>query len=180
MKKNFLLLVFTAIAIASQAQTAHKNAFKINPGSLLIKTGNVSYERVVMPKQSLQVGAFYSGVGLGDFKYRGYAITTEYRFYVSKQQEELNGLYVSPFARFQSFTIANNKVKSEAQFNTIGGGATLGWQKSWNSGFVLNLFAGPSYNELKFRGEVIEEDFEIKEGIKGFGLRTGITLGFTF
>jgi hypothetical protein len=116
---------------------------------------------------------------INPFKYQGYGITTEYRFYFG-QKEELNGLYLAPFARHQNFTISNKEVNSKASFTTLGGGATLGWQKSWGGGFVLNLFAGPSYNELKFKGEVNKEDFEIKEGIKGFGLRSGISLGFTF
>jgi hypothetical protein len=179
MKKILLLTAFAALAIVSNAQMANKNALKINPGSLLVKTGNISYERATLPNHSFQIGGFYSGAGIGDFKYQGYGITPEYRFYFG-QKADLNGLYLAPFGRYQNFTITNKTVNSKATFTTVGGGATFGWQKSWEGGFVLNLFAGPSYNELKFKGEVNKEEFEIKEGIKGFGLRSGISLGFTF
>src|SRR5688572_21135088 len=81
MKKNILLIVLFFMAIAAQAQDTKRNALKINPLSLLAVTGNVSYERALSNSYSIQIGGFYSGAGIDNFKYRGYGIIPEVRFY---------------------------------------------------------------------------------------------------
>lgn len=178
--KKFITLSLAAFTVfAAQAQQSPRNALKINPISALIKTGNISYERAIAKNQSVQLGAFYSGFGIGDFKYDGFGITPEYRYYFGGEGKVLNGGYVAPFARYQQFSIGEKNSNAKAKFETIGGGAVMGWAKSWDSGFVLDLFAGPSYNNIRFKtGQ--ESDFDVKAGIKGFGLRTGISIGFTF
>jgi hypothetical protein len=180
MKKNILFIAFMIVAIVSQAQMGPKNAVKINPLSLLVTTGNVSYERAVSNNKSVQLGAYYSGIGLGDFKYEGYGITPEFRFYFGSRGTALNGGYIAPFARYQNFSIADKATKDKATFETIGGGAVMGWQKSWQGGFTLDVFAGPSYSNIKFKDRSQEEDFDVKFGMEGFGLRTGISLGVSF
>jgi len=179
MKKIFILAAIVFAATSVNAQSEPKNALKMNPVSILLKTGNISYERAIAPNQSAQLGVFYSGLGLGDFRYEGFGITPEYRFYIGGAKQALNGGYVAPFTRYQQFTIQDKSVSSKGKFETIGGGIVLGWEKAYKSGFVLDLFAGPAYNSIKFKSGN-EADFDIKGGIKGFGLRTGITLGFSF
>lgn len=174
-----LTLVFAAVVMAGKAQYVPKNAIKMNPASVLLSTGNVSFERAVTHNQSAQLGVFYSGLGLGDFKYQGFGITPEYRFYFGGQKQALNGGYVAPFARYQQFSISDKSTSAKGKFETTGGGVILGWEKSYKSGFVLDLFAGPSYNNIRFKSGS-ENDFDINSGIKGFGLRAGISLGFTF
>jgi hypothetical protein len=180
MKKYLTLtLVLVAATFVSKAQYTPKNAIKINPASVLLSTGNISYERAIASNQSVQLGVFYSGLGLGDFKYEGFGLTPEYRFYFGGNKEALNGGYVAPFARYQQFSISEKNTSMKGKFETIGGGVVLGWEKSYKSGFVLDLFAGPSYNNIKFKSGN-EDDFDIKGGIKGFGLRAGVSLGFNF
>lgn len=180
MKKFATLFALAMVTvIAAHAQYAPKNALKMNPVSVLVKTGNVSYERAITSNQSAQLGVFYSGLGLGDFRYEGFGLTPEYRFYIGGSKQALNGGYIAPFARFQQFTIQDKSINAKGKFNTYGGGVVMGWEKSYKSGFVLDLFAGPSYNSIQFKSGN-EADFDIKGGIKGFGLRTGISLGFNF
>lgn len=179
MKKYFTLVCLVAAAFTAQAQYAPKNALKLNPVSVLVKTGNVSYERAITKNQSAQLGVFYSGLGLGDFKYEGFGLTPEYRFYIGGNKEVLNGGYVAPFARYQQFEIGDKTSDAKAKFETMGGGFVLGWAKTSKSGFVFDIFAGPSYNNIKFKSGQ-ESDFDIQGGIKGFGLRTGVSIGFTF
>ncbi len=178
------LLLFAFIALPGMHLSAqdgpHPNAIKINPLSLFLATGNVAYERAVTDNQSFQIGAFYSGVGLGDIKYSGLGITPEYRFYFAGRKEALNGVYAAPFLRYQSFSLKNKSSANEAKYSSFGGGATIGWQKMWDSGFVLDLFVGPSMNSGKFKNNSDEDEFDISSGIDGFGVRTGITLGFGF
>jgi hypothetical protein len=178
MRKVLMSMLLLAATASANAQSRH-NAIKINPLSLAVATGNVSYERAVNAKQSFQIGGFYSGVSLGDIKYTGYGITPEYRFYFAGAKEALNGVYAAPFVRYQSFQFKEKSTSDNVSFNAFGGGATIGWEKSWNSGFVLDIFAGPNYNSVKVKSSA-DNDTELLGKIDGFGFRTGITLGFSF
>ncbi len=180
MKKNLLITALLFVTFSATAQQAQKNALKINPLSLLVKTGNISYERALSNNHSFQIGGFYSGAGIGDFNYQGYGALPEFRFYFGGQAQPLNGAYVAPFGRFQNFSITNRELKIKARFSTIGGGVVAGYQKRWEGGFILTAFAGPSFNTLTFENDNQEDDFDLQTGLKGFGLRTGITIGFSF
>ena|SRR2546423_1309164 len=180
MKKILFLTALVAAVSGLQAQNTRSNAIKLNPLSLAFATGNVSYERKIAANQSLQLGAFYSGVSIGGLKYSGWGVTPEYRIYFAGAKEALNGVYVGPFVRYQSFNLTDKETSTETSYTSMGGGAILGWQKAWNSGFVLDLFAGPSYNSGKFKNASDADQFTLKGGINGFGVRTGLTLGFAF
>lgn len=182
MKKITLVLALVATTVAVNAQSSvRNNAIKLNPLSLALLTGNVSYERAISANQSIQVGVFYSGLTISDLKYSGLGITPEYRFYFAGKKEALNGVYVAPYARYQSFTFKDKVSEDQANLSSFGGGAIIGWQKMWPSGFTLDLFAGPGYNagNIKYDDET-QNEFDIKGGIDGFGFRTGLTLGFGF
>jgi hypothetical protein len=176
------LLIATCLLISAGAlkaqQTSPQQAIKLNPLSLFLLTGNVSYERAVNQNQSVQLGAYYSGVSIGGLKYSGFGFTPEYRFYIGGKREALNGVYAAPFLRYQSFSLKDKATADQAKFSSFGGGATLGWEKTWGSGFVLDLFVGPSYNKGRFKNEADEDAFDISSGISGFGVRTGIAIGF--
>jgi len=179
--KKLLIAASMIIAVSHvNAQNANQNAVKLNPLSLAFATGNVSYERAVNANQSMQLGVFYSGVGISGLKYSGFGITPEYRFYFAGAKEALNGVYAAPFARYQNFSLTDKETSDKTTFSSIGGGATIGWQKMWGSGFVLDIFAGPSFSNAKFKSEGDEESYDLSFGMNGFGIRTGITLGFGF
>lgn len=179
--KRLLLAVtlFAAINQVNAQEGPALNAIKINPLSLFIATGNVSYERAVNQTQSAQLGLYYSGMSMGGLKYSGFGITPEYRFYIAGQRQALNGVYAAPFVRYRSYTLSDKETSDEASLSSIGGGATIGWQKASSSGFVFDLFIGPSYNKLKFKNETDEEEFDTELG-NGLGVRAGFTLGFAF
>jgi len=180
MKKVVLIAAFAAVAFGVRAQEGNQNAVKLNPLSLILATGNVSYERATTENQSFQLGLFYTGVKLSGLKYSGIGITPEYRFYIAGHKQALNGVYVGPFLRYQNFSIKDTDNDDKVSFTSFGGGALLGWEKSWESGFVLDLFLGPSYNSGKLKDNANEENWDISGGIDGFTLRTGITIGFSF
>lgn len=174
-------MAFIATTIAMNAQDAGKsNAIKLNPLSLAFLTGNIAYERAVSSKSSIQLGLFYSGVNFSGLKYSGFGVTPEYRFYFAGAKEALNGVYAAPFARYQNFKIEDKSAMTETTFTTIGGGAIIGWEKMWNSGFTLDLFAGPSYNSAKFKNDSDGSTYDVKGGFSGLGIRTGLTIGFGF
>ena len=183
MKKCLSVLALVAVFLTAKAQEGGvrpRNAIKINPLSLVFATGNVAYERAIGERTSVQLGGYYGSFGITGVKYTGFGITPEMRFYFAGGRQALNGVYVGPFARYQSFTLRDKTTDDKASFTSIGGGAIIGWEKSWASGFVLDIFVGPSFNSGKFTDNVDEEEWEIKGGINGFGIRTGITLGFSF
>lgn len=180
MKKIFAAVFLLVAACSLNAQDVKQNAIKLNPLSLFAATGNVSYERAISANKSIQLGTYYSGVSINDLKYSGYGITPEMRFYFAGAKQALNGVYAAPFLRYQSFNLKNKDTQDKTSFNSFGGGATIGWQKMWASGFVLDIFAGPSYNNGKFKNDGDEDAYDLTFGVDGFGLRTGITLGFGF
>lgn len=181
MKRVLLITaLFAAVASVNAQDAKRSNAVKLNPLSLFFATGNVSYERAIGATQSIQLGGYYSGLSIGGLKYSGFGITPEYRIYFGGKKQALNGGYVAPFGRYQNLSLTEKESANKTSFSSIGGGAILGWQKMWGSGFVLDLFAGPSYNSGKFKNESDEESFNMSSGFNGFGVRTGITLGFGF
>jgi hypothetical protein len=182
MKHFTVLVIFLVTAMIANAQYAPlRNAIKINPLSLVLATGNVSYERAISENKSVQAGVYYSSFSLSDLKYQGFGITPEFRYYFAGRKEALNGMYVAPFARTQNFSLTEKGYsQNKASFTAIGGGATIGWQKMWNSGFVLDMFAGPSYSSMTLKAENEDEEFDVRGGFTGFGIRTGLTLGFGF
>jgi uncharacterized protein DUF3575 len=180
MKKVLAIAGLFVIVTSATAQNTKQNAIKLNPLSLALMTGNVAYERAINHNQSIQIGGFYSGVSVGGLKYSGWGITPEYRIYFAGAKEALNGVYAAPFVRYQSFTLTEKESQMETSFTSMGGGATIGWQKMWKSGFTLDIFAGPAYNAGKFKNESDEDSFNLSFGMNGFGVRTGLTLGFGF
>ena len=174
------MLAFVAAGIAVNAQDAKSNAIKLNPLSLAFLTGNVAYEHAVSSNSSVQLGVFYSGVNFSGIKYSGFGLTPEYRIYFAGAKEALNGVYAAPFVRYQNFKIEDKETADKTTFTTIGGGAIIGWQKMWGSGFTLDIFAGPSYNSAKFKNDSDDDSFDLKGGFTGFGIRTGLTIGFGF
>ena len=167
-----------SMIVATHAQNDHANAIKVNPIAAIFATGNFGYERAIASNQSIQLSAFYSGVSLAGIKYAGWGVTPEYRLYFGGRA--MNGGYVAPFGRYQSFTLTDKEADTKESFTSIGGGAIIGWEKAWDSGFLLDLFAGPSYNSGTIKSTNGDPAFNIKGGINGFGVRTGICLGFTF
>jgi hypothetical protein len=181
MKKITVILAFIAFSFSASAQDVMpKNAIKINPLSLFALTGNVSYERAISHNKSVQIGAFYSGLNFSGFKYAGTGITPEMRFYFAGKKEALNGVYAAPFLRYQKFNIEDKEDFNKTSYTSVGGGATIGWQKVWNSGFTFDIFAGPSFSKANFKNDNDEDVYDAKIGANGVGFRTGLALGFGF
>jgi len=174
--KKLLLVAVTALMFLNTKAQEVQNTIKINPLSALIRTGSVFYERKTNDAMSLQLGVAYTGVKLDDTKFSGLAITPEIRFYIKKHAP--TGLYAAPFLRYQSYTTSDDTDKGS--YKSFGGGALIGHQWVYNSGFTLDLFFGPSYNNGNYSATVGTDEPEISGGIEGFGIRTGIALGFGF
>ena len=177
MKKS-LLITLTIISIASFKSIAQevKNTFKINPLSALFRTGSVFYEHKLSNKSSFQLGAAYLGLKIEDVKFSGFSVTPEYRRYL--KEHALSGLYVAPYLRYQNLTVKDET--NEGTYSSIGGGLVFGRQWTYKSGFVLDLFFGPRYNSGKVKTNDSSEEPDVDvAAIDGFGIRTGILIGFS-
>jgi hypothetical protein len=180
MKKVFVILFMTVMMAQGAFAQSRQNVIKLNPLSGLLRTANVSYERALTSSSSLQLGFFFSGIKIGDVRYRGFGITPEYRFYLQSKKQAPEGLYVAPFARFQKFTLSDTESSSKASLNTIGGGVVAGCHWLVGESFSIDLFIGPSFNAGDVKAESEGEEVKANNVFSGFGLRTGITIGFAF
>ncbi|QIX61020.1 DUF3575 domain-containing protein [Hymenobacter lutimineralis] len=184
MKK--VLLSLAVLLGAASAASAQSNAIKVNLFSPLVKTGSFFYERKVSDTQSAQLGFFFTSYSPGDTKFSGFGLTPEYRFYLSG--EALDGFYVGPYLRYQSFSLTNtyedntgNKEEDKATLSTFGGGIAVGRQWAFKKRITLDPFLGLGYNAGSLDVESGEEDdFDVNSAFDGFGLRVGLTLGVAF
>lgn len=177
MKKIILsLLLVTALLSNIVMAQEVKNTFKINPLSALFRTGSLFYERTVSPQSALQLGFAFTGLKLNETKFSGLALTPEYRYFIKKKAPA--GIYVAPFAKYQNYTLTGGEDKGT--YTSFGGGLSLGRQWVYQSGFVMDMFFGPSFNFGTYKAESGSQQVDVKGGIDGFGLRVGIALGFGF
>lgn len=191
MKKNcvIVLLLCSVMFVSSQAHAqapVRENIVKINPLSLFLLTFNGSYERVVSNSASVQLGLFYTGFSIAGTSFSGLGLTPEVRFYLSGSKDAPEGFHVSPFLRYQSYTLSTTveNEKASANISSFGGGVVAGYQWLLGSSdrVSLDLFAGPSYggSKVTYEGSADEEDFEGVGRFGGIGLRAGMTLGVAF
>ncbi len=119
------------IGLVTQSN-AQQNVIKMNLLSPILRTANFSYERVLGEGSSVQLGFLYSGAKVSGVKFRGYAITPEFRFYLS-QSPAPDGFYVAPFLRFQDYDLSEESTE-------FSGRASKFWWR--NCGWKAMAFQG--------------------------------------
>lgn len=192
--KNLLLV--SGLLLAAGSASAQNNVVKVNILSPIVKTGSFFFEHKLNPSSSVQLGALFTSWSIGDTKVSGFAITPEYRFYLSESKEAMRGFYVAPFVRYQNLTLKDDysytsydsngnpisyNNNAEASLNTFGGGILIGHQWIFKQRFSLDAFLGPSYNGGSVSYKNGSNDGTLDPGsFDGFGIRTGITFGIAF
>lgn len=179
MKKNLVVaLVVLLMGGVFTSAKAQENVFKINIFSPIVKTFNVSFERKLSATSSFQLGAFYTGYSAGETKFSGFGLTPEYRFYLS-ESEAPAGVYVAPFVRYQNFKLTEDVSDSEGTLSMFGGGLVIGKQWIFKEKISLDIFLGPQYTTGDVKVTSGSDTFDT-DVFDGFGIRTGLTLGFAF
>jgi len=183
------LLLGTATAASAQS-----NAVKANIFSPLVKTGSFFYERQLGEHRSAQLGGLFTSWGTNGTSISGFALTPEYRFYLSEKKTGLEGFYLGPYVRYQNLTLKNeteiaypdedgnlSSMSGKAALNTLGGGVVAGYQLQFKKRFTLDTFLGPSYNggQIKVTAGGDNQTFST-DAFTGFGIRTGVTFGVAF
>lgn len=193
MKKVILSLAVLA-GTATMASAQSSNALKVNVISPIFKTGSFFFEHKLNDNATGQLGFSFTSWQPDDTKITGFSITPEYRYYLSG--EAMDGFYVGPFVRYQSFSLTNEydsyqfdnngnmttvRRKDEGTLNTLGAGVLVGRQWLFKDRFTLDLFAGPSYSGGSVKAKSGSADnLDVSGGLNGFGLRVGLTFGIAF
>lgn len=172
---GLMLAAFVTGAFAQQSEPV--SIVKVNILSPLVRTFSGFYERKIAPHASVQLGLSYTGANLDDVRLRGWSIAPEFRYYAGKK-EAMEGIYVAPFMRFGNFEVSDDLAK--ADLRSIGGGLLVGHQWIFNKGLTLDIFLGPSYSSGNLKLTEGQTEPDTPGSINGFGLRTGVTLGFAF
>ncbi|HET9504623.1 MAG TPA: DUF3575 domain-containing protein [Hymenobacter sp.] len=187
MKK--LLLAAALLVGSASAASAQSTVVKANIFSPLVKTGSFFVEHAVGEHSSLQLGGLFTKWSIDDTSLSGFALTPEYRLYLSASKPALQGFYVGPFLRYQNLKLSTSYASidgggtAEASLSTYGGGVVVGHQWLFKQRFSLDTFLGPSYNggTIKLKESSSGAGASFDAGVfKGFGIRSGVTFGLAF
>jgi len=181
--KKFLILSLVVIfatncfAQDKPAVSTEKNVLKINTLSIFLGTGSIFYERKLSDITSAQLGVAFMSFKLLDTKFTGLILTPEVRIYPKK--EAIDGFYLAPYLRYQSFTVENKKASSTGSLTSLGGGVVFGREWITDSGFTMDLFFGGHYGKANVKVDTGTDSFD-KNLFDGFKIRIGFAIGFAF
>lgn len=174
MRKIALILVLFAASLSAQAQ---KNIIKTNPVSLAFGNFNVDYERVISESSSFTASASYMYKLLG-LEVAAGGLGLGYRYYITHAKKDIpNGFYVNPFVSANAGGL--NFLGDSVKFFNFGVAASLGYQWVWDSGFALDLGAGPFLNMMKTSANV-NINGTLKDSNVGISPYLRVAIGYAF
>ena len=208
--KKALLLPALLLAGAAHAQT---NALKVDIFQPIINTLAVSFEHKLSETSSFQLGVSgtfgykddsyvgFSSYGGSSYDRRstsGFALTPEYRLYLSEKHPALRGFYVAPFLRYQYLSqtgeysvydpttgFSSQAKQYDASLSAFGLGVTVGRHWIFKQRFSLDVFTGPSYNFTSTSSNQLgyspgKGDFIGYLDNNNYDFRGGVTFGIAF
>ncbi|HCT30421.1 MAG TPA: hypothetical protein DIW31_06745 [Bacteroidales bacterium] len=179
MKKILTLTLILCVGFSSIAQESEeKNVLKVNTISLLLGTGSVFYEREISDHTSAQLGVGYMNFKFGDTKFSGLILTPEFKIYLRKNA--IDGVYISPYFRYQKYSLENSKEDAKGTLTSMGGGLIFGRQWITDSGFTMDLFFGGHYGKADVTVDSGPDSFDKTGLFEGFRMRMGFAIGFAF
>ncbi len=184
------------LGISAPAAYAQNNAIKINILSPIVRTLSIFGEHKLNDNSSAQLGFLYTGFKVSETKFSGFAITPEYRYYLS-DKGAINGFYLGPYLRYQNYTLKTGQItefydnngnllttprtyEPKATFSSFGGGLVVGYQAIFKERISLDAFIGPGFNSSSVKVDVGSEDDFSTGAFSGFSIRPGVTLGLAF
>ena len=181
MKKIKFTLVSILLIIFSLSATAQtkSNVLKTNLFSPILKTYWLSYEHLFNESTGVQLGFYYTGVGIGTTNFNGFAVSPEVRFYLSESPAP-KGIYIAPGLRYTNFSLTDDDTTDKATYSAFGAALVVGAQTLLKEKITLEAYLGPAYSFGKLKVDSgTEETFDLGT-FDGFGFRIGVTLGFAF
>jgi hypothetical protein len=171
------------VSLANAQDGTPANVVKLNPLGFLFGAGSVAYERALNEKSSIVIAPQFGGFKFGGIKYSSAGIGAQYRLYFSKTNTAPEGFYAAPNVSYVGGKIKYDAVdedgnKEKDKFSSFGIGALAGKQWIFNSGFVIDLNAGFSYQSFNYKND--EDVTGIN--LKGSGVfpRLGFAVGYNF
>ena len=177
--KKIAILGLSMLIISSVGLNAQKkNAVKTDLFSAFLRTGVIKYERAFTEDISAQLGFFYTGYSPGDSdaKLTGWAVTPEFRFYLSDTPAPA-GTYLAPNFRYMKQTAEDESINESATLTSFGIAFNLGKQWVFKDIILIDGWIGPAYNFRTLDDPSGEVDVE---GADGFGIRLGVAVGIVF
>ncbi len=172
-----LLFPFIALQAQEEQYINYKNNIQVNPiDAILFGSFELKYERAITENSTILLGVGLKPSGglltidgfdtptikSDDLKFKGFAITPEYRWYFQKKTQKRTGLYVGGYYRFKNhsnnfkgtYTSSNTNTSSPMDIDlglkthTIG--AVFGYKLMFNKRWYIDiLIAGPGYTSAK-------------------------------
>lgn len=150
--------------------SSYENAIKCNPLLFIFGYFGAIYERKIGDQMSLSLNTAYysnsSGALGSSFKYSGFNLSPEFRYYFN---EAIERFYVAGMFNFTSIATKYEGTREEFDPNTlqlvevpdvkkgtttiIGGGASVGYQWIW-SGFSLDVYGGAGFLSASSSGDI--------------------------
>jgi len=158
MRKISFVLAFLAVGFFANAQDegTSPNVVKINPLGLIFGSANIAYERAINEKSSFVIAPQFGGFKLGGVKYSSFGAGAQYRFYLSGSKSAPEGFWAGPGVNYTSGKVKIddfNNNEDETKFSSFGGNVMIGNQWIFNSGFVIDLGGGISYQKFSYKDE---------------------------
>jgi len=207
--RNILLMIIIVLlgassTMAQEGNTAQRFVIKTNPlaalggpfwVTIIPVTGEYKllFEAKTLPKQSVTLGASYLGPSLllnldeltsegedvSGINTAGFRGQLFYKFFLSRDTEAPEGLYVGPHFSYASATITskdNSDDKVDMMKMNING--IIGYQLISSGGFALDIFTGLGVKSRKwtFSGDS-EEIFDVSINNKA---SASVAFGFSF
>jgi hypothetical protein len=161
-----------------------KNAVKTDVFGWFFGTGVLKYERVFSENISAQLGFFYSwdfpAYDYEIYNATGFAITPEFRYYLSNKNPAPRGIYLAPNYRYQKLETENLEENSEATVITNSIAISLGYQLVLKDLFLVEAWAGLAYNFRKVEDETVPGAQTGYNSENEFGARIGVSIGLVF
>lgn len=120
--------------VAYNTTSAQSSAVKVNPLGLAFGVANAGYEFSTKDNQTAMISGIYYNVS----EISGFGAGAEYRFYFGG--EALKGWHAGPSVGYLSL---EDNANTSASVFTLGG--EVGHQWVWDSGFLVDVFAGLGY-----------------------------------
>lgn len=186
-KLSLSLSLISLFALAINAQELKQNVIKTSLTSIFLKTYVIDYERALNQNMSFQMGFYYTGSRIFDGDFSGFALTPEFRYYLSSDRTAPDGAYVAPYFRYQHFSAETGSMMdasySKGNLNIISGGLVVGVQRTFKDKISLEAFIGPAFYSPSYN--VTDGDENLDVSLFGTGDtfvwgRAGVNIGFMF
>ncbi|MEA1886659.1 MAG: hypothetical protein U9N72_05570 [Bacteroidota bacterium] len=211
--RNILLMIIIVLlgstaTMAQEGNTEHRFVIKTNPlaalggpfwVTIVPVTGEykVLFEAKTLPKQSVTLGASYLGPSLllnldeltsegenvSGIKTSGFRGQLMYKFFLSRDTEAPEGLYVGPHFSYASASIASkDNTDNKIDMMKMNVNGIIGYQLITSGGFALDVFTGLGLKSSKWTPEGnSEEVFDVPfESKASASVAFGFSFGYAF